>query len=1258
MRIAIREQLAALVIFAVLVALAIVSIPTWVYVNNFVLGVTSDGLALTASLKAARISSEINLIQTTGQTISTRLLLQEAFTNYYNKNSTSEDPWEEARDDLESALSTGGFSGVLQARLYSRNSTGPGTGLLNLTGQAATAFGPIKLPYTAPDGSPVYLGEGPYGFPPSLYPNITYVRQNHTNQYMNTTQAFSATVFPGVSLGNGSDGSGVLLGPLVVNQTFALISVTVPVRMIENNGYILGYMTLVANAKSLVDVLDSKEGLGNSGVVLLVGPTNPWNHFNNSLDATNETWQPPRDEFQRQPVHFLFPPPVAEDYADRHTKHNFEDQTFDDPFPMPDFPAVFSVFWNRNAESVNNATSMLGSRNEQGHSVAVGVARPQTSLVTWAVVVEQDQHEANTPIRTLRNILLGCVFATAGLVLILIIPCAHLSVMPIRRLKEATEKSIAPPGYEDDFSDSFDEENPSSGGTTSGRSSEKGFIKKIKRRLRKSRKARMRSATMEEAHRRGFKIPARVEDRKHIVTDELTELTETFNEMTDELLKQYTSLDEKVAERTRELEISKKAAEAANESKTLFIANISHELKTPLNGIMGMCAVCMEEDDIGRIKQSLKTLYKSGDLLLHLLEDLLSFSKNQIGQQVSLEEREFRLGDVRSQILAIFDKQVRENKITFSASFVGSTDAIDLSVSPDRRASIEKRLPALGPPGVGRLKDMCLWGDQHRILQVIINLVSNSCKFTPAGGQVSLRIRCVGEVEPQTSDESRTSSFSKTGSSRPGRTRHRVGSGSTHSASSKGAHSPSTSTVPPGGTALTINPMDPKATPHVTIRERSPTPPPMNARTFMFEFEVEDTGPGIPEHMQQKIFEPFVQGDLGLSKKYGGTGLGLSICSQLASIMGGSISLKSTVGVGTTFTMRIPLKYVKDRASSTASSSIASRPASVGSVNAEPGENVRNSFSIARTPINNNSNEALVPHQSPSQANKATILDKQPRLVGLSQPFFASTPSPIPRPSTEDQMEALNRAMAAKPSGQGKLRVLVADDNSTNIEVVSRLLKLEEIYDVTIAKDGQEAYDLVKANMEHGQRFDVIFMDIQMPNLDGLQSTRLIRKMGYSAPIVALTAFSEESNVKECMESGMDEFLSKPIRRPALKQVLKKFATIEEVDETASLIGGGSSKRGGGGGAATDDGSLKNRADDGGSVKTAGGESSGGGGGVRMVDGYGGYLSEQQQQAQPQQNNAGGASQCKTNAGVNVSARTGNDNKYNGKPNGMAAQPN
>ena len=179
----------------------------------------------------------------------------------------------------------------------------------------------------------------------------------------------------------------------------------------------------------------------------------------------------------------------------------------------------------------------------------------------------------------------------------------------------------------------------------------------------------------------------------------------------------------------------------------------------------------------------------------------------------------------------------------------------------------------------------------------------------------------------------------------------------------------------------------------------------------------------------------------------------------------------------------------------------------------------------------------------------ANSLDKRPRLVGLSQPFFATNLNGSQ--GKETPMAAIERAIANK-GGPGKLRVLVADDNSTNIEVVSRMLKLEKVYDVTIAKDGQEAYDLVKMNMEDNQRFDVIFMDIQMPNLDGLQTTRLIRQMGYSAPIVALTAFSEESNVRECLESGMNEFLSKPIRRRALREVLQKFATIPEEPETMS----------------------------------------------------------------------------------------------------------
>ncbi|KAL0942219.1 osomolarity two-component sensor histidine kinase sln1 [Colletotrichum truncatum] len=1129
-RIAIREQLAFLVVIAVLVGLMILSVPVWIYVNQFVAQVEGRELALTASLKASRISAEVELVQTSCITISSRILIQNSLFSFYDGNNTMEN-WASAKGDLDSALSVGSLTGLLQGRIYSRNTTGNSFGLVNVTGEKVPE---IRLPWSA-SGNPAYLSDTPEGYPPDLYPNITYEDLGRQNQFRNNTRAFAANAFPGVRI---STNGGLLLGPLVINETAALMSITIPIRYNQQQDFIIGYMTLVGLANSLTNIRNSREGLGETGLVLLVGPVNQSNRFSAENPASNATFLPDREKSGNVPVKFVLPPNPLPGQADRHHERSWSSNKDDQPFPMKDYPAVWDSFSKRYV-SPNNSSSMLSTRNEQGLPVAVGFARTNTALVNWTVIVEQAKAEADAPINTLRNIILGCVFGTAGLIVILIFPCAHLSVMPIRRLKAATEKTVQPPGYEDgDYADFDDDETPGSGAISarSQRSKKDGIIAGFYKLVGYKPREKAASDHDRDSTRRIFKIPGKVNDRKHFITDELTELTQTFNDMSDELCKQYVSLDQKVLERTRELEISKKAAEAANESKTLFIANISHELKTPLNGILGMCAVCMEENDILRIKQSLKTLYKSGDLLLHLLEDLLSFSKNQIGQQLNLEEKEFRLADIRSQILTIFDKQVREGRITLTVNFLGS-ETIELSSSPERR-SMDTRLPALGPHGAGRLKDMCLWGDQHRILQVIINLVSNSLKFTPAGGRVDVRIKCIGEVEASVlnGDNSRSSSFSKD-SRRHGRSRHRVGSSSTHSASSK-ANSTSENLK---GTALAINPMEPKSTPHIHIRERSPTPPPPGAKSYMFEFEVEDTGPGIAEHMQQKVFEPFVQGDLGLSKKFGGTGLGLSICHQLATLMGGSISLKSTVGVGTTFTMQIPLKYVKDRTSSTASSSIKSRPPSVDTI--DPSD----------IPQNPKRNSVGTPIKPSNETKAQNLLEQQPRLVGLSQPFFASNPAPKAKRSTKDHMAAIDAAMASKGDQEGKLRVLVADDNSTNIEVVSKMLKLEDVYDVTIAKDGQEAYDLVKANMDNNQRFDVIFMDIQMPNLDGLQSTKLIRKMGYKAPIVALTAFSEESNVKECIESGMDEFLSKPIRRPALKQVLKKFATIPEEPETTSL---------------------------------------------------------------------------------------------------------
>lgn len=499
--------------------------------------------------------------------------------------------------------------------------------------------------------------------------------------------------------------------------TCSVISLTIPIVDRRNSRIVLGFMTVVAAATSLIDVTESRAGLADTGITLIVSTSRHENLFRYEQRPASTTsvpkYQPPDGALDMARVKFVFPPFPNPDAKDRHTAYNRNLTNLGSSnFSLYQYPAALAGFGKLN-QNQNNASSMLSTYNENNDTVAVGYARVQSSLVHWLLMVEQTHDEAWRPIKKLRTIVLACVFGTVGLILIVALPMAHFSVRPIRRLRDATEKSINPPGYTPNGSfrsaglDDDADDNDDGSGSGSGSGGEAPSNKSDRRsglfvRLRNfGAKQKTRQEHHDEQRRRGFKIPAKVRDRKHIVTDELTELTRTFNDMTDELMLQYESLEEKVAIRTHELELSKKAAEAANESKTLFIANISHELKTPLNGILGMCAVCMGEDDLPRIKRSLQVVYKSGDLLLHLLNDLLTFSKNQIGQQLSLEEKEFRLADIKTQIITIFMKQVKEGKIDFSVKFI-STDA-----DPDYDGeSLERVLPALGPGGSGRLKDM------------------------------------------------------------------------------------------------------------------------------------------------------------------------------------------------------------------------------------------------------------------------------------------------------------------------------------------------------------------------------------------------------------------------------------------------------------------------------------------------------------------------------------------------------------------------
>ncbi|KAH9823715.1 cheY-homologous receiver domain [Teratosphaeria destructans] len=1156
MRINITTQLGLLILLSSLIGLAVVSVATWVANHNFVLNIRSERLSMAASLKAAQLTSDLNLMQTAANFISTRVLIQRALQNYTQDGVDSGTLWAAAETDMADAISGSGSLGqelLLQTMVFPVNDQGP-LGPYAVMNTTSTNFNAntsthIRLPYDCPDThTPVYLGDDQcghlnLGYPPALYPNLTYLSAYYNNTFSQSEAMYDDDVLK-------ARASPLLIGPWAVNDSLYVVSMTMPI--VDNAGAVdvLGWLTAVMDARLVQEVINMTQGLDFGRWA-----TSVTNRFAPGVLYTDNHGTA-QDNVN---VSYIMPLGVSDTkrHPDKVTG------TANLPFRISTYPAVQKAFEQDN-HNADNDGALISTHNEHKSAVSVGYALVNSSMVDWAVIVEQAKGEVWQPINHLRDILLACVFATAALMAILAFPLAYGFSLPIRRLREATRKSIEPSGSNPSRSsfDSFpmsrdgadddvvedqqrEAEEGIAGATSSTLAHKEGFMTTNAVVRWRERRREEREVRREARRRHQFKIPARVKERRSCLKDELTDLTSTFNEMSDELMMQYERLEERVQQRTAELELSKKAAEAANESKTLFIANISHELKTPLNGILGMCAVCMQEDDPTRLKRSLGIIYKSGDLLLNLLTDLLTFSKNQVGQHLSLDEKEFRLRDVSTQLLAIFDKQAKDGNINLQVQFEGVPDAAQPASKTE-----------FGPAGTGRIKDMILWGDTHRILQVLINLVSNALKFTPAGGSVTIIIRCLPEL-PDVG--SRKASLTSRRSRQP--------------SSRLKANSDASLAMGMLDTANTINPMDkPHALASFSVHERTATPPP--GKYLDFEFEVRDTGPGISETLQHKIFEPFVQGDLGLSKKYGGTGLGLSICSQLASLMKGTIGVTSKVGEGSTFTMQIPIRLTQSRADSTASSGVDLAGAASGkdpkrSLD-EPG-NER--AGRARSRGNRHSSNAGAGEEPgsgnvpPNSTSSATVTatpagaDSQPRLVGLSQPFFAAS-QPMESPgSRPGAMQTITDQ--ASRSG-GKIRVLVAEDNKVNQEVVLRMLKLEDIYDVTVAKDGQEALDRVKESMEEHRTdpqspgpYNLIFMDVQMPTMDGIMSTKLIRQVGFQAPIVALTAFSEESNIRDCMESGMNYFLSKPIRRPQLKKVLKEYCAPipeEEGEEVEGVV--------------------------------------------------------------------------------------------------------
>ncbi|KAJ6264365.1 hypothetical protein Dda_0510 [Drechslerella dactyloides] len=1063
LRIKIQNQLSFLVAIFTLTAVGALAGISWRNNLGFIKDSSTTRLSITADLKRSQMVQAIETLETLASSIATRSAPLSLLNRYY-KNNVSDTTWQYTIEDIGTALSSQRF--YVAATLYNSNLT---EAVLNVTAKPPrdpnfqdpeNGSNTIEILYDNSGAPQAANWNGHNDLPDLLYPRASNVSETSSDRI---------AMFNQYSI---EARRSLLLGPVMVNSTYYILSFTVPVHNTTGNGVLLGFWTVLLDAKLLVDIVNTTQGMGDTGQTLLVGPNTITNVFEpNDRVFTDDT------EFR-----YLLPPALTP-------------TLFGTVEKMGSFQAVKACYLNANESE--DAIAELDTRNAQNQRVSVGfsIIGSSTKFADWALIVEMQNSEIYAPISKIQQLLIATVFGVVGGILLFIYPLARWAVAPITRLRGATERTTQPPGYDEMGNDISGNDDPESGRRNSSQ--------------------------------RGFRIPLKVPERKHIIHDELTDLTRTYNLMTEELTRHYDELEDRVFQRTREIEAQRKVAEEANEAKTIFIANISHELRTPLNGILGMCSVLMGEKDPSKLQHSLRIIEKSGELLLALLTDLLTFSKNQYGNHVILEERNFRLSDVTSQITAIFGKQASEKHIDLS-----------VTVTPSQF-----------------LDSTVFFGDSNRLMQILINLVGNSLKFTETGS-VGMKV-IVRENHGREEDLRRANSES----SRHSKLLHPRNS--VRSTSGMGGKPPSRSASLSGSHLMKGDTLAEKLT-NVISRTTSLVPSPHDRTNnvseeevslgketltsnveaqYIAEFWVEDTGPGIPADLHKSVFEPFTQGDRSLSRKHGGTGLGLSICRQLASLLKGTVALTRSDSSGSQFCLTIPLKVAREGTSGR--DSLASSfdnavvdlgvAAALSSTNALVSEKdlgrvlpTHRGWNLAKK-----SREDLsLPALDAGGSGSAKTDEKATTAIAKSPVKFLELP-PNPLLQTE------------------KIRVLVAEDNPVNQEVVSRMLRLESVYDITIAKDGQEAVNRVKEALAEGKHFHIILMDVQMPTLDGIQATSAIRSLGYRAPIVALSAYSTENNIKECYDSGMDYFISKPVKKSQLRIVLKRYcSTIREEEST------------------------------------------------------------------------------------------------------------
>jgi osomolarity two-component system sensor histidine kinase SLN1 len=354
------------------------------------------------------------LMQSTVKGTSTRIAIQTALKRYYDDGNNTESNWARTRDDLQAVFQKAGAGFLtVQARIYPFNQTYD-----PLVTATALELSSLPLPKPGPDGKPATFGDKDYGIIPELYPNITIQRQSTVVDNHTVTGLYQGRIIDSTSY--------LLSGPYFINDTLSLVSITMPI--INNTSSIdtMGWLTAIMDAHLIVDVVNSLEGLDDSGLTMLFGPNNDINKFPEGVIYNSPDPNPPDHEL----VQFVLPPTPRPGRDHRHDTYRAAQDA--QPFDWTRFPAVQRGFTTRTGE-VNNAGSIISSRNEENENVAVGYAVINSGMVDWILVVEQQHTEVWAPIYRLRNIILACVFGTVGAMLLVAYPVAHYSSRPIRR---------------------------------------------------------------------------------------------------------------------------------------------------------------------------------------------------------------------------------------------------------------------------------------------------------------------------------------------------------------------------------------------------------------------------------------------------------------------------------------------------------------------------------------------------------------------------------------------------------------------------------------------------------------------------------------------------------------------------------------------------------------------------------------------------------------------------------------------------------